>query len=91
MKASDETALPERTHHCPKCKKPLRRIKGKMGPFGAAQDFRIAPIHSMMLLASLQQISMSNSAAPFVLAGWLKRLKVTKAIGFAMVIQKDAR
>ena len=39
MKASDETALPERTHHCPKCKKPLRRIKGKMGPFWGCTGF----------------------------------------------------
>lgn len=29
----------ERTHYCPNCKKPLRRIEGKMGPFWGCSGF----------------------------------------------------
>jgi putative DNA topoisomerase len=39
MTASDEAALPQRTHPCPECKKPLRRIEGKMGPFWGCMGF----------------------------------------------------
>ena len=39
MTASDEAAPPQRTHHCPECKKPLRRVEGKMGPFWGCSGF----------------------------------------------------
>ena len=37
--AAPEQATTERTHYCPECKKPMRRIEGKMGPFWGCTRF----------------------------------------------------
>ena len=39
MSASEQTEVTERSHPCPKCKKPLHRIEGKMGPFWGCTGF----------------------------------------------------
>ena len=36
---TDNSSNNERLHYCPKCKKPLRRIQGKMGPFWGCSGF----------------------------------------------------
>ena len=39
MKTSETEATTERTYYCPECKKPMRRIEGKMGPFWGCCGF----------------------------------------------------
>lgn len=39
MSDSQTEASTEKTHYCPSCKKPLRRIEGKMGPFWGCSGF----------------------------------------------------
>jgi ssDNA-binding Zn-finger/Zn-ribbon topoisomerase 1 len=39
MPNTENSSNSERAHYCPKCKKPLRRIQGKMGPFWGCTGF----------------------------------------------------
>jgi ssDNA-binding Zn-finger/Zn-ribbon topoisomerase 1 len=39
MNVPDTEAVSEKIHYCPSCKKPLRRIIGKMGPFWGCSGY----------------------------------------------------
>ncbi len=39
MSDLNQNASRERSHYCPECKRPLRRIAGKMGPFWGCTGF----------------------------------------------------
>ena len=39
MSVSEKASTSGKTHHCPKCKKPMRLIEGKKGPFWGCTGF----------------------------------------------------
>lgn len=39
MPDPQSASKPGKTHYCPECKKPMRRIEGKMGPFWGCSGF----------------------------------------------------